>query len=231
MRILIIIGLFVLAYLLGSIPFGLIIVKLKNGKDLRHVESGRTGGTNAMRAAGLWAGIGTATLDVLKGAGSVWLVKAIFPLASNPLNAWIQALVPVAAILGHNYSLFLITRDEQGKLHWRGGAGGAPCLGGAFALWPVSIFIILPIGALVFYGIGFASLTTISVGLSSLLIFVVCAITRVSPWSYAVYGMLALLFLMWSLRSNIKRLVNGTERVVGLRAKRKEKDISERSAI
>lgn len=231
MRILIIIGLFVLAYLLGSIPFGLIIVKLKNGKDLRHVESGRTGGTNAMRAAGLWAGIGTATMDVLKGAGSVWLAKAIFPLASDPSNAWIQALAPVAAILGHNYSLFLITRDEQGKLRWRGGAGGAPCVGGSFALWPVSIFIILPIGVLVFYGIGFASLTTISVGLSSLLIFVVCAITRISPWSYAVYGVLALFFLMWSLRSNIKRLVNGTERVVGLRAKRKEKDISERSAI
>jgi acyl phosphate:glycerol-3-phosphate acyltransferase len=231
MRILVIIGLFVLAYLLGSIPFGLIIVRLKNGKDIRHVESGRTGGTNAMRAAGIWAGIGTGALDVLKGASSVWLAKAIFPLASNPMNGWIQALVPLAAILGHNYSLFLISRDEQGRLRWRGGAGGAPCVGGSFALWPVSIFIIVPIGALVFYGIGFASVTTISLGLSSLLIFIVCAITRISPWSYAVYGVLALFFLMWSLRPNIKRLVNGTERAVGLRARRKENELSDQSAI
>jgi len=231
MRIVIAIGLFILAYLLGSIPFGLIIVKLKNGKDIRDVASGRTGGTNAMRAAGIWAGIGTAIMDVLKGAGSVWLAKAIFPLAGNPMNAWVQALVPVAAILGHNYSLFLITRDEQGKLRWRGGAGAAPCLGGSFALWPISIFIILPIGALVFYGIGFASLTTISVGLSALLIFAVGAITHISPWSYMVYGVLALFFLMWALRPNIKRLVNGTERPVGLRAKRKENNLSERIAL
>lgn len=49
------IGVLILAYLIGSIPFGLIIVKLSTGKDIRTVESGRTGGTNAMRAAGVWA--------------------------------------------------------------------------------------------------------------------------------------------------------------------------------
>lgn len=61
------IGVLILAYLIGSIPFGLIIVKLSTGKDIRSVESGRTGGTNAMRAAGVWAGVATAIFDTLKG--------------------------------------------------------------------------------------------------------------------------------------------------------------------
>src|SRR5258706_14499639 len=72
-------GLALLGYLLGSIPFGLIIVKLKTGKDIRAVESGRTGGTNAMRAAGLPAGLLTALLDVLKAAAAVWIAQAVVP--------------------------------------------------------------------------------------------------------------------------------------------------------
>ena len=66
MQIVFDIGIILLAYLFGSIPFGLLIVKLKTGKDIRKVESGRTGGTNAMRAAGFWAGVATAALDILK---------------------------------------------------------------------------------------------------------------------------------------------------------------------
>ncbi len=62
-----------LGYILGSIPFGLIIVKLRTGKDVRKVESGRTGGTNAYRAAGKWAGVLTGLMDGLKGAVAVWL--------------------------------------------------------------------------------------------------------------------------------------------------------------
>jgi glycerol-3-phosphate acyltransferase PlsY len=63
------------SYLLGAIPFGLIIVRLKTGKDIRKVESGRTGGTNAGRAAGFWAGALTAVLDFLKSGVSVLLVR------------------------------------------------------------------------------------------------------------------------------------------------------------
>src|SRR5258708_26191325 len=95
-------GLALLGYLLGSIPFGLIIVKLKTGKDIRAVESGRTGGTNAMRAAGLPAGLLTALLDVLKGAVAVWIAQAV-----SPTNHWVHILAPIGAILGHHYSLYL----------------------------------------------------------------------------------------------------------------------------
>jgi len=84
MQLLIDIGLILLGYLLGSIPTGLIIVKLKTGKDIRTVESGRTGGTNALRAAGFWAGLATALLDVFKAVVAVWLAQWLSPA----INWW-----------------------------------------------------------------------------------------------------------------------------------------------
>jgi glycerol-3-phosphate acyltransferase PlsY len=210
------IGVIVAGYILGSVPFGLIIVRLISGKDIRLVESGRTGGTNAMRAAGLGAGILTAIMDVLKGAGAVWLARAVTP------NVWIDILAPLAAIVGHNYSIFLPERDQNGRWRLRGGAGGAPSLGGAFGLWPFSIFIILPIGYLVFFGIGYASVTTMSVALVATIIFAVRAIMGVGPWQYVLYGILAELLLLWALRPNIKRLINGTERMHGWRVKHQQ---------
>ncbi|MGZ9166598.1 MAG: glycerol-3-phosphate acyltransferase, partial [Anaerolineales bacterium] len=118
MQILIGLGTVFIGYILGSIPFGLLIVKIKTGKDIRQVESGRTGGTNAVRAAGFGAGLLTAILDILKGAASVWIAEALVPQAHV-----FHVLAPLAAILGHNYSLFLINRDEDGKLRSHGGAG------------------------------------------------------------------------------------------------------------
>ena len=110
MQILIGIGAVIIGYILGSIPFGLIIVKLKTGKDIRTVESGRTGGTNAVRAAGLGAGLLTAIMDILKGAVAVWVAQAL-----SPGNHLIHVLAPVAAIVGHNYSAFLIDRDQVAR--------------------------------------------------------------------------------------------------------------------
>jgi glycerol-3-phosphate acyltransferase PlsY len=212
------------AYLIGSIPFGLIVVKLKTGQDIRKIQSGRTGGTNAMRAAGLGAGITTAALDILKGAAGVWLAGAFFPGDPNdPALLWLKVLAPVAAILGHNYSIFLLQRDEtKRRIRFHGGAGGAPAVGGALGLWAPSILIIIPVGALIFFGIGYASLTTMSVALIALIIFAVRAALGLGPWLYVLYGVLAELLLIWALRPNIRRLLNGTERLVGWRARRRQ---------
>ncbi len=227
MNILLAVGMLVLSYIIGSIPFGMIIVKLSTGKDIRQVASGRTGGTNAMRAAGFWAGLGTALMDLLKAASTVWLAKVLFPIGHDPINTWVQALAPVGAILGHNYSLFLASRDEQGRLRLHGGAGGAPCTGGALGLWAPSILFILPVGAGVLFGVGYASLATLSAGLTTSLLFVYLAYEKIIPWPYVIYGVFAFLLLAWSLRPNIKRLIEGNERLIGWRAKRKEKQIQE----
>jgi glycerol-3-phosphate acyltransferase PlsY len=209
-----------LAYVIGSIPSGLIVVKLFSGKDIRHVESGRTGGTNAMRAAGYYAGVLTAVLDLLKASAAVWLAMALFPA-----NPWMHVFAALAAILGHNYSIFMMERGPGRRLKLRGGAGGAPTVGGAFALWPWSLVFILPLSLLVFYFVGYASVTTISVPLIITLVFAYRAWIGASPWAYAAYGILAELLLLWALRPNIRRLFNGTERLVGYRARKKQTDL------
>lgn len=209
MQMLIGIGVVLLGYILGSIPFGLLIVKMKTGKDVRNVESGRTGGTNVVRAAGLGAGLLTAVFDILKGAASVWLAQMVLPG-----NHWIHVLAPLAAILGHNYSLFLIRRDENGKLRFHGGAGGAPALGGAMGLWLPILPIVLAAGALIWFTVGIASLTTMAIGLVVTIVFAVYSaqgyLEPVNIW----YGVVAELFLIWALRPNIKKLLAGNERVV-----------------
>jgi glycerol-3-phosphate acyltransferase PlsY len=213
MQILIDSALVILGYLLGSIPSGLIIVKLKTGKDIRQVESGRTGGTNAMRAAGFWAGLLTAISDVFKGMLAVWIAQAVTD------NNWVHILAPIAAILGHNYSLFLPDFDEKGRFkRLRGGAGGAPALGGAIGLWAPSIMIILPLGALVYFGIGYASVTTLSVAFFAILVFAVRLAIGApdAEWTHVLYGVIASALLAWSLKPNIKKLFSGTERVVSI---------------
>lgn len=207
-------GLVLLGYLIGSIPFGLVVVKLKTGKDIRTVESGRTGGTNAFRAAGFGAGLLTAFLDIFKGTVAAWIALAV-----NPDGHWVHVLAPTAAILGHNYSLYLPEFDENGKFkRLRGGAGGAPALGGAIGLWAPSVLIVLPLGALVFFTLGYASVTTLSVAFFAIIVFAV-RVWQGAPeasWFDVIYGLVALVLLAWALRPNLKKLMNGTERVVSI---------------
>lgn len=215
MQTILFISILIIAYMIGSLPMGLIVVKIISGKDLRSIQSGRTGGTNAMRAAGFWAGFATAMLDIVKGACAVWIAQALLPG-----NHWVQTFAPVATILGHNYSIFLVERDHLGKIRLRGGAGGAPALGGAVGLWSPSILILAPMAALILFGVGYASVTTMSIPFIAIIIFTIRAMTGASPWIYVLYGVLAELLLVLSLIPNIKRLREGNERLVGWRARK-----------
>lgn len=211
MQLLLEAGCVILGYVLGSIPFGLLIVKLKTGKDLREIESGRTGGTNTVRAAGFGAGLLTAILDILKGAVAAWAAQILAP--GNPL---VHVLAPVASILGHNYSLFLIRRDEDGRLRFHGGAGGAPALGGAMGLWLPIFPIAFGLGALIWFTIGIASVTTLAIGVVVTTVFAIRAYLGLQSSVDILYGILALLLLVWALRPNIRKLIEGRERVVSL---------------
>lgn len=209
MQIAIHIALILLSYVIGSVPFGLLVVKLKTGKDIREVESGRTGGTNAMRAAGLGAGIATAMLDILKGAIGMLIARWVSPDAYA-----IHVLTGLAAILGHNYSIFLAERDENGRLRLRGGAGGAPSVGGAIGIWPGSLLIVLPLGILTFFSIGIASVTTMAVAFFAIVVFAFRASQGLMPWTYVWFGIGAEILLIWALRPNLKKLFSGNERIV-----------------
>jgi glycerol-3-phosphate acyltransferase PlsY len=212
-------GVLFLSYLLGAVPFGFILVMWRTGQDIRYVQSGRTGGTNAMRAAGFATGLSTGVLDVLKGFFAVSLARALVPG-----NEWIAALAPVAAIVGHNYSISLIHVDKKGKLHFGGGAGGGTLLGGAMGLWTPALYIMLPVGALIYYFIGYASLTTTSAGIMALIIFGVRAYLGLSPWEYLLFGLLATILVVIALQPNYRALRAGTERLHGFRARKKKKD-------
>ncbi len=206
------------SYLVGSIPFGLMIVKLTSGKDVRRIGSGRTGGTNVMRAAGLIPGVVTAILDVLKGVASGWIAEWLAP--GDP---WLKVLAALFALWGAIRSVFLLEKDERGVWHMRGGAGGATGLGGAIALWNPSVFFIVPVGALIYLFVGYASVTTISVAISALVIFTIRAFVDKQPFQYILFGVAALATVLYALRPNITRLREGTERLVGLRAYLKKK--------
>lgn len=119
----------ILSYLLGSIPFGLLLAGLFTGQDIRKIGSGRTGTTNTLRAAGYPLAIVTFLLDKAKSTAGVWLARWLLPG-----QIWMEVFAPIAVIAGHNYSIFLLERDERGRLRLRGGAGGAVALGGTIGL-------------------------------------------------------------------------------------------------
>ncbi len=202
-------------YLMGSIPTGLLIARAAKGVDVRRLHSGRTGGTNVARSAGFWAGVGTGIGDVVKGAAAVWLARWL--TGGVP---WAEAAAGVLAVLGHNHSIFLLER-AGGRLRLGGGAGGAPTMGAALGLWAPSALWIIPPALLVLFVVGYASLATLSVGLLVLLTFSARALAGAGPWEDAGFGAAASLLLLLALRPNIRRLVSGQERVVGLRAWRR----------
>jgi glycerol-3-phosphate acyltransferase PlsY len=208
------IGLILLAYLFGAIPFGFLLVRIVTGQDVRDIESGRTGGTNAMRAGGFSIGLATSILDILKSAGMVSLAKYLMPA-----GYWLHVLTGLVTVIGHNYSIFLLRKDPAGKLKIGGGAGGTPAVGAMVGLWWPNILILMPAGYLIVMVIGYASLATMSLPLLGSMIFLIRFLVYDQPWIYILSGLLSEIFIIWALRPNIKRLLAGTERIVGFRAK------------
>ena len=191
-------------YLIGSIPFGYIIVYLVKGIDIRSQGSGRTGGTNVFRAAGLPAGILTALLDVGKGAITVIVVRAILP----GTDGWAETLAGIGVVLGHNASVFL---------GFRGGAGGATSVGTAMALWPLGGLPSMIIGVFTLFVIGYASLATILAALTVAVIFTYFGLTSHEvPLAYAAFGWGIVVLVAIALRPNIVRLVSGKEKRVSV---------------
>ena len=198
------------AYLLGSIPFGVVWVKLFTGKDIRAVGSGRTGGTNAMRAAGFGVGLLTALSDIFKGTLAVLAARWLLSPAEQNLG---MVLTGLACILGHNYPLFL---------KFKGGAGGATCAGAALAIWPWSAAVVVPLGAAILYFVGYASVATLMAAVSATALFVYLAYgAKALDPVFIWFGVGSIILLGWALRPNWARLLKGEERMVGRRAKQR----------
>ncbi len=215
MSVIIVLAAVVVAYLLGAIPVGYLAVRLLKGKDIRQVGSGRTGSTNALRAGGVTGGIVTALGDLAKGILAVLVARAI---AGPVYPGLVEAAAGLAAVIGHNWPIYL---------GFKGGAGTVPSVGAAIAFWPWCALYLVPLFPLGLYFIGYASLTSLIGAAVVLLTFLVrAALGLDSHWWYVAYSLLSSGIVVWALRPNIKRLREGTERIVGRRALHAGKSIT-----
>lgn len=203
----------VIAYLLGSIPFGLIIGKLKSGVDIREQGSGKTGATNLMRVSGTKLGILALVLDVVKATAAVILATVIIGRDSGVLTVggasvrWqylAQVAAGMAAVVGHNWPVFA---------RFRGGRGVTAYFGTLFALfYPAGIFgaEVLAITALRSRYMSLGSLLG-AVATWCLMLPLTVVYTLLPP-IYLIYGSVVVALIVFQHRDNIKRLRQGTER-------------------
>ena len=221
-----------IGYLLGAVPVGFLACRIW-GVDIRTVGSGRTGATNAWRAAGLKAALPTALGDALKGVAAIALVRWLdYLVLGAPWELPVLAVAAAggAAVLGHNWSVFL---------GFKGGAGGITCALTCLALNPMVGLIVVAVGAVLLWWSRIAAIATLSTGVVSLACFVALAaygslhgtgsgdfyptgwlaqIVFGSGWSWAnlAFALPACLAIIVSLRSNREKLRQQDERIITL---------------
>lgn len=194
----------VLGYLLGAIPFGLIVGRVTKGIDLREYGSHRTGATNALRTLGTRAAAAVFLLDVAKGVAAVLLARLLF--AADPMVEWAAALAGLAAIVGHNWSVFI------GFTGGRGVATSAGALG-AMSIW--TAMILAPIVALVIWRTRYVSLGSIVGALGAPIITALLAGVGSATIPAIGYALASGLLVTAAHADNIGRLRAGTERRIG----------------
>lgn len=201
----------VLAYALGSIPWGFVWAKLLKNVDVTKVGSGRTGASNVLRAAGIGPGALTFLSDLGKGYGAVTLAQWLAPDA--PLVAVLAAL---AAVAGHNWSVFL---------RFDGGVGTMTTVGACLALMPVAAAAGLVAGGLAVLIWRYTSLGSLTLATALTLASIVGAIQGVWPPLYLLFAFGTSAMSAWELRPNIQRIRNGTERRLGQFIRTGQRDV------
>ena len=190
----------VCGYLLGSIPFGLIVSKRAAGNDLREFGSGKTGFTNSLRVLGLKRSVPVFAGDLLKGAAA-----ALLPLLYSD-EPWARALGGLAAVVGHVWPVFA---------NFRGGRGVLTGAGVLLALSPVASLIAVVIAGLVIYITRYVSLASITACALAAVLSCALAANEHVAWPSAIVVTLGATLVIALHHDNIGRLLAGTERKVG----------------
>ena len=187
---------FVVAYLIGSIPTGYIIVKLLKGEDIRQIGSGSTGATNVKRVLGKGWFFGVMLIDAFKGALPVLVAKQF-----DGVWGLLAVLAAVAVLVGHSKSIFL---------GFTGGKSVASGVGTILALcWPVGL-IIAVVWSIITYVSRYVSMGSIfALVISPSLMYIFG-----QPYAYVIYCAIGAIYIVYLHRENIKRLCAGTENKV-----------------
>ncbi|MBT3635732.1 MAG: glycerol-3-phosphate 1-O-acyltransferase PlsY [Opitutae bacterium] len=194
------IGVVLIGYLLGSIPFGVLVAK-RFGVDIYSVGSGNPGATNVLREIGKPAGYTVFVFDFLKGfLATYWFMIPVFSIGSDPVLLGLWGLP--AAVLGHTYPLFT---------GFRGGKGVATAMGGLLGVMPVCLVVGLVTWGGIFYSTRYVAVASIGFGLSLPICSLVLYWARDEHWGVVAMSFLVMAWIVWRHRSNLARLRAGTE--------------------
>lgn len=198
-------GLLVLcaAYLVGGIPFGYLLVRLKSGEDVRTLGSGNIGATNVLRTTGRGLGLVTLLLDIMKGAFAVWLADRL--LLASPV--WMSAAA-LAVMAGHAFPVYL---------RFRGGKAVASFVGAFLYLTPLPLLACLFVFVLVVAATRYISLASITAaGVFPLGVWLI----EHPPAPVLAAALAAAVFIVYRHRANIARIRAGNEHVFSLGGRR-----------
>jgi glycerol-3-phosphate acyltransferase PlsY len=187
---------FLVAYLLGSIPFGLVLTRFAGKGDIRDVGSGNIGATNVLRTGSKGLAAATLVLDALKGALAVWLAQRFWPDG--------ELYAAAGALIGHLYPVWL---------GFRGGKGVATLLGILAPLLPVAALVY----AIVWIGILLIARISSLAGMAAAASAPITAAIRNEERLFPVMLAFAVI-VVWKHRENIRRLASGNEPRVGRRS-------------
>ena len=201
MNIAIYLGLALLAYLLGSIPFGLMLVKVVRGEDVRRIGSGNIGATNVARSGGAKLGIATLLLDALKGYLAVLIASLVSQRNTGIEFGLAASLAALCAIVGHVFPVWL---------RFRGGKGVATAVGAFVGLAPRAVLVVLAIFLVIVLISRYVSLGSIVASAVFPLLAFFLYRSESSPTGLAV-TLAASLLIIFRHRANIRRLLDGTE--------------------
>ena len=200
------------AYVLGSLPVGVLATRLLTSVEITEIGSGRTGATNVYRAAGIWGLALTSVGDVLKGILAIQLARflTMLAMAVGPKTVWLPWIVPlagVAAVAGHNWSVFL---------DFRGGAGTVTTVGILAAMNPYVAVAVCILGLLAMVASRMASVGSTTVALAMGPALAVSAAMNATAWPWVSFGIVAGAFTIYALLPNIRRILAGHERQLKL---------------